>query len=133
MFSYSDIASMTIKELIDNHIELNEGLIESIFKNPVIRDLPKLASLYGFYGRFIVGQTRVFFAYGIDPDAVNGAFHEAEQTLIPEYVVKKCGYFVTCNTYLLCPRCEVFVIPEKDTTKTYALNNRMMLLERVIH
>lgn len=133
MFSYSDIASMTIKELIDNHIGLNEDLVKCIFKNPVIRDLPKLASLYGFYSRFVVGQTKIFFAYGIDPAIINGVFHEAEQTVIPDYLVQKCGYFVSWNTNLLCPRCEVFEIPEKDTTRTYALSNRMMLLERVVH
>lgn len=133
MYSYSDIASMTIQELIDNHIKLNEDLINCIFKNPIIRDLPKLATLYGFYSRFIVGQTKIFFAYGTDQSVINGPFHEAEETVIPEYVVKKCGYFVSWNTNLLCPRCEVFEIPEKDTTRTYALSNRMMLLERMVN
>lgn len=133
MLNYSEISSMTLNELIENHIPLNEGLVASIFKNPLIRDLPNLASLYGFYSRFIVGQTKVFFAYGIDPDVINGVFHEARGTVIPDYVVRKCGYFVSWKTQLLCPRCEVFEIPDDSLNKTCVLSNRMSLLERVIH
>lgn len=132
MRSYSEISSMTLNELIDHHIALNEDLVASIFKNPLIRDLPKLASLYGFYGRFIVGQTKIFFAYGIDPDVINGIFHEARETVIPDYVVQKCGYFVSWKTNLLCPRCEVFEIPVDSLNRIDTLSNRMSLLERLI-
>lgn len=133
MLSYSEISSMTLRELIENHIPLNEDLVSSIFRNPLIRDLPSFASLYGFYSRFIVGQTKVFFAYGIDPDVINGVFHEAEGTVIPDYVVQKCGYFVSWKEELLCPRCEVFEIPAGNLNKTSVLSNRMGILERVIH
>lgn len=132
MLSYSEISSMTLNELIENHIPLNEDLVASIFRNPLIRDLPSLASLYGFYSRFIVGQTKVFFAYGIDPDVINGVFHEAEGTVIPDYVVRKCGDFVSWKEELLCPRCEVFEIPVDSLNKTSVLSNRMGILERVI-
>lgn len=133
MLGYSEISSMTLNELIENHIPLNEELVASIFRNPLIRDLPSLASLYGFYSRFIVGQTKVFFAYGIDPDVINGVFHEAEDTVIPDYVVQKCGYFVPWGEDLLCPRCQVFEIPVDSLNRTSALSNSMGILERVIH
>lgn len=133
MLNYSEISSMTIKDLIENHIELNEELVASIFKNPIIRDLPSLASLYGFYGRFVIGQTKIFFAYGIDPDVINGAFHEALDTVIPDYVVQKCGYFVSSGTTLLCPRCEVFEIPVNNFNDIDGLRVRMSMLERIIH
>lgn len=72
----------------------NRSIVDQIFQNPFIRDLPDMAALRGMYCRFIVGETDVYVAFGYDEKMVYGEFIEARGAMIPESVVKKCGYFV---------------------------------------
>ena len=73
----------------------NRSIVDQIFQNPFIRDLPDMAALRGMYCRFIVGEEDVYVAFGYDEAMVYGEFIEARGTMIPESVVKKCGYFVS--------------------------------------
>lgn len=73
--------------------EINMDIIDEIFRNPIIRDLPKFASLYGLYSTFIVGQEDIFFVFGFNKELIHhGSFVEAEGTLYPEEELKKVGY-----------------------------------------
>ena len=72
----------------------NRSIVDQIFQNPFIRDLPDMAALRGMYCRFIVGEEDVYVAFGYDEKMVYGDFIEARGAMIPESVVKKCGYFV---------------------------------------
>ena len=42
---------MSAKEMVDANIAVSKDMFSLIYKNPCIRDLPKIASLYGFMGR----------------------------------------------------------------------------------
>lgn len=97
----------TIIQEIKNRKEgISPSIYSAIFQNPYVRDLPDKAALRGMYSRFIVGENDVYFAFGYNKDMVYGDFIEARGAMIPESVVRKCGYFV----------------PEMDTTDVIRLD-----------
>ena len=81
------------KQVPENRGGLDSKILDSIYRNPLIRELPELAAMYGLYSRFVVSNDCVYFACGVNKDAVHGNFIYARDTVIPEYLVKKCGYF----------------------------------------
>lgn len=82
-----------LKKTQENGEQLDSKILDSITKNPLIRELPDLAAMYGLYSRFVVCNDSVYFACGINQEVVHGSFIYARDTVIPEYLVKKCGYF----------------------------------------
>ena len=101
----------------------NRSIVDQIFQNPFIRDLPDMAALRGMYCRFIVGEEDVYVAFGYDEKMVYGDFTEARGAMIPEAVVKKCGYFVPGHDApVRCLFCET----QKLTGDTFANVDRIM-------
>lgn len=88
-----DKNNVILQDMQKQHIQ-NRSIVDQIFQNPFIRDLPDMAALRGMYCRFIVGEEDVYVAFGYDEKMVYGEFIEARGAMIPESVVKKCGYFV---------------------------------------
>ncbi len=105
------------KQAPGNGKELDSKIWDSIFKNPIIRELPDLAAMYGLYGRFIICNDSVYFACGVNRDVVHGNFIYARDTVIPEYLVEKCGYFkredVHCG--LLNLQCVVLSLDDRSS------------------
>ena len=103
----------------------NRSIVDQIFQNPFIRDLPDMAALRGMYCRFIVGEEDVYVAFGYDEAMVYGEFIEARGTMIPESVVKKCGYFVPeIDAKVVCLFCET----RKLTNNSFESLDKIMRL-----
>lgn len=108
-----NIENMTIKELKQNGFELDETIRHAIYDDPKVRDLPRMAGLYGFFARFIVAQSDIYFVFGMRQEVVFGEFVEARETIVPLSVVEKCGYFnpdIDASN-LICPSCTVIKMP----------------------
>lgn len=101
----------------ENGEQLDSKILDSITKNPLIRELPDLAAMYGLYSRFVVCNDSVYFACGINQEVVHGSFIYARDTVIPEYLVKKYGYFkredVHCG--LLNLQCAVLSLDDRSS------------------
>ena len=105
------------KQSLENGKELNLKIRDSIFKNPIIRELPDLAAMYGLYSRFIVCNDSVYFACGVNQDVVHGDFIYARDTVITEYLVEKCGYFKRDDVHcgLLNLQCVVLSLDDRSS------------------
>jgi len=106
-----------LKKALAEGKELEPNIMDSIYKNPIIRELPKLAAMYGLYGRFVVSNDCVYFACGVNKDVVHGDFICARDTVIPEYLVKKCGYFLREDVHcgLLNLQCVVISLDDRSS------------------
>lgn len=85
---------MSAKEMVDANIAVSKDMFSLIYKNPCIRDLPKIASLYGLYGTFIIGHTDLFFAFGLSHETVHQEkIVEGAGWVFPEKILKKTGFW----------------------------------------
>lgn len=82
-----------LQELKKKNVQ-NPTIVNQIFQNPFVRDLPNMAALNGLYCRFLIGEEDIYVAFGYDEAMVYGDFIEARGSMIPLSVVRKCGYFV---------------------------------------
>lgn len=124
--------NLTINEIRQKGYALDGEILRSIMENPIIRDLPQLAEMYGLYGRFIVAQNSLHFAYGIRPEIVNGKFHEYCDYVYPDYMVRKCGYFSFGLKSVLSPWCETVRINNPSSDLTW-LAGRFAMIEFMIN
>lgn len=107
------IEDMTINELKENGFELDESIFKAIYEDPRLRDLPRQVGLYGFFARYIVAESNIYFVFGVNQSLVFGEFVEAFDHIFPEKVVEKCGYFdpKIYGIDMLCPGCSVVAMP----------------------
>lgn len=104
---------MTINELRKSGYELDNEILQAIYENPMVRDLPRAAGLYGFLSRFVVAQSSIYFVYGMDENLVFGEFVEARDTIFPVSRVKRYGFFdpnQDCGA-MMSPGCMVEKFP----------------------
>ena len=98
---------MSAKEMVDANIAVSKDMFSLIYKNPCIRDLPKIASLYGLYGTFIIGHTDLFFAFGLSHETVHQEkIVEGAGWVFPEKILKKNR--VLARRAVLLPRFQCF-------------------------
>lgn len=57
---------MTINELKENGFELDESIFKAIYEDPRLRDLPRQVGLYGFFARYIVAESNIYFVFGVN-------------------------------------------------------------------
>ena len=73
----------------------------------------------------LFGEEDVYVAFGYDEAMVYGEFIEARGTMIPESVVKKCGYFVPeIDAKVVCLFCET----RKLTNNSFESLDKIMRL-----
>lgn len=93
MMTAKELFHSSVNELKRSQYKVDEDILDEIYKNPVIRDLPELATLYGLYSTFVVGQREIYYVYGFNKELIrHGVFFESRETVIPKDVAERAGY-----------------------------------------
>lgn len=93
MLTAGEVFGSSINDLKRKGYQVDEELLDEIYKNPVIRDLPELATLYGLYSTFVIGQKEIYYVYGFNKELIrHGIFFESRETVIPKDVAGQIGY-----------------------------------------
>ncbi len=93
MLTAKELLHSSVNDLKRKRYKVDEDILDEIYKNPVIRDLPELATLYGLYSTFVIGQKEIYYVYGFNKELIrHGAFFESRETVIPKDVAERAGY-----------------------------------------
>lgn len=81
---------------------LNQDILLPIYRNPLLRDLPRIASLYGMYACFLVGQVNLYFICGYNSQLVmNEPFVTINGDAYPSSYYKKYGELSSPDLFTL--------------------------------
>ena len=116
--------------LVDRGIEVSEERLSLLYSNPCIRSLPKMASLYGLYGTFIIGHSDIFFACGLSHETIHQKkIVEGSGWVFPEEILQKTGFW---PDNLICRDFCAFKLHGPDTD-IGAIIQYMIAFELVIY
>lgn len=90
----TELEHISVASMKRHGMTVNQSIYEEIFTNPAVRDLPRMAALYGCYSSFVVAHKSIFFVYGMDSMAIHvEPIVESGGWVFPEKVFKKTGYW----------------------------------------
>lgn len=116
--------------LVDDGVQVSEEMLSLIYSNPCIKELPKMASLYGLYSTFIIGHTDIFFACGLSHEMIHQKkIVEGAGWVFPEELLKKTGFW---PTGLCCRDFNAFKLHGADTDIRTIIQH-MIALELTIY
>lgn len=70
----------------------NQNIFNDIFMNPIVKELPEYAGMYGLYAKFVVTDLHLFFVFGYDKEIINGEWVSHGKKLTPQCYIDKFGY-----------------------------------------
>lgn len=85
---------LPVAQMRQRGMDVNQNIYKKIYANPAVRDLPRVAALYGCYSSFVVGHKDIFFCYGLSHEAIHQLpIVEAGGWVFPAHIYKKTGYW----------------------------------------
>ena len=81
-----------LHDLRNNTGNYDHDIFNSIFMNPIVKELPDFAGAYGLYAKFVVTDLHLFFVFGYDENLIKGEWYAHGRTLTPQSYIDKFGY-----------------------------------------
>ena len=81
-----------LNDLRNNTGNYDHDIFNSIFMNPIVKELPDFAGAYGLYAKFVVTDLHLFFVFGYDENLIKGEWYAHGRTLTPQSYIDKFGY-----------------------------------------